>query len=212
MPSCTPSNQDNIQCPKICTALFYKCKGKGKVSDYRRIYTADYKTTPLDTTFMGDTSKQPDTLLCFPVLMHPGQESWGLWGVKGRGERVLCAPSAFGMRTGETAGCSSLKQPYPGLPGNSSVPVHHCQAWLLVYWYHKVCLEVTYGIFMPAPGDALKSEPDISLCKRKTATPESTSIELSLFCAGNRGRWKWEHHIHMGGGGDTGRGKWSLSS
>lgn len=133
---------------------FHKRKGKGKVSNCRRIYTADYKIIPLNTTFTGDTNKQPGTLLCFPVLMHPGHQQESLRG-EGQGwEHPVCTLCIWDEEGWDCRMLSStsLHQPHPGLSSSKAVPTHHCQAQLLPIWHHRVCLEVTRGIFMSAPG------------------------------------------------------------
>lgn len=140
-------------------------------------------------------------MLCFPVLMHPGHQQESLRG-EGQGwEHPVCTLCIWDEdgRNCRMLSSTPLHQPYPGLHSSKAAPIHHCRAQLLPIWYHRACLEVTRGIFMSAPGHAGKSDPDISLCKRKAKTPESTFIKLSWSCAGDGVRCKWEHHTDMTG-------------
>lgn len=136
-------------------------------------------------------------MLCFPVLTHPGHQQESLWG-EGQGwEHPVCTLCIWDEDGWDCRMLSSTSLLYPGLPGRKAVLIHQCQAQLLPVWDHRVCLEVARGIFMSAPGHTGRSDPDISLCKRKAKTPENTFIELSWSCAGIR--CKWEHHTDMTG-------------
>lgn len=178
---------------KYVLPSFHKCKGKGKVSNCR-IYTADYKTIPLHIPFTRDTNQQPDTLLCFPVLMHPGHQwdlkvrascahplhlGWG-WMRSQDAEQHLPAPAVF--RAIEQQGC----------------PSHHCQPQLLGY-------ETAQSF----PGDSTwcfhtsweQWASHISLCKRKAGmlgNQKAPYRAVAILCRGRRQRH----------GGEMGRREW----
>lgn len=138
-------------------------------------------------------------MLCSPVLMHPGHQQESLRG-EGQGwEHPVCTLCIWDDNGWDCRMLSStsLHQPHPGLAGSKAVLTYHCQAQLLPIWNHRVCLEVARGIFISAAGHTGKSDPDISLCKRKAKTPEKTFIDLSWSFAGDKIRCKWEHLTDM---------------
>lgn len=132
-------------------------------------------------------------MLCFPVLMHPGHQQESLWG-EGQGWEhpvcTLCIWDEDGWDRRMLSSTSLLypKQSCPDPPVPSTAPACLRSQSLPggSTWHFHV-----------SPGHTGRSDPDISLCKRKAKMPENTFIELSWSCAGIRR--KWEHHTDMTG-------------